>query len=137
MQINPYLTFNGDCAEAMEFYRELFGGEIIALQKFEDAPSSGISTGIPGDRIMHMQLEVGGRILMASDAPEKMYSKPEGITIQISFDSLAEAERVFSALAEEGTVRMKFEPTFWAAGFGMLTDKWGIPWMMNCDEDKG
>ena len=137
MQINPYLAFNGDCAEAMEFYKNLFGGEIIALQKYGDAPGTEEIPGKNDDHIMHMQLKIGDRVIMASDAPSELYEKPSGIKIQTSFDSLAEAERVFNALAEDGTVLMKFEPTFWAAGFGMLVDKWGTPWMMNCDEDRG
>ena len=137
MELNTYLSFYGNCAEAMEFYRELFDGEITAVQKFSEAPSSENLPKELDDRIMHMQLKIGDRILMASDSPKEFYEKPAGITLQTSFDSLAEAKRVFNALAEGGTVKMDFEPTFWAAGFGMLIDRWGIPWMVNCEEDKG
>jgi PhnB protein len=82
---------------------------------------------------MHVTLKVGDSVLMGSDAPPDRYKKPEGFTVNIALNDVAEAERIFHALAENGTVGMPIQQTFWAERWGMLTDRYGIPWMVNCE----
>lgn len=86
------------------------------------------------DKVMHTSLRVGNVDLMGSDSPPEHYQKPQGFTVCINIDDAAEAERVFKALAENGTIKMPMEKTFWADRFGMLVDQFDIPWMINCDQ---
>jgi PhnB protein len=86
------------------------------------------------DKIMHARLTVGANVLMGSDAPPDRYEPMKGITVSIGVDDPAEAERIFHALAEGATVQMPIQQTFWAARFGMLTDRFGTPWMINCEQ---
>ena len=134
MIINPYLTFNGTCAEAFERYAEIFGAQITFMQKFSDAPMGESMPAGSADRVMHARIEFENAVLMASDAHtpgEVVYS---GISVQMSIATVGEAKRVFDALAEGGEIGMPFGSTFWSAGFGSLTDRFGIPWLINCDE---
>ena len=134
MEFNPYLTFNGNCAEAMRHYATIFGGDVISMEKYKDAPQSctaGMSESM-AEKVMHAQLRVGHGVIMASDVSPGEYSAPHGIHVQTAFEDLSEATRVFNALADGGTVEMPFEPTFWSAGFGMTRDRFGIPWMVVC-----
>jgi PhnB protein len=85
------------------------------------------------NKIMHVTLKVGDSVLMGSDAPPDRYKKPEGFTVNIALSDVAEAERIFHALSENGTVGMPIQQTFWAERWGMLTDQYGIPWMVNCE----
>ncbi|MFL5075225.1 MAG: VOC family protein, partial [Microvirga sp.] len=87
------------------------------------------------DKVMHARLVFDGQVLMGSDSPPEHYEKPQGTFVSLSVEKAADAERIFRALAEGGTVRMPFEKTFWAAGgFGMLVDRFGTPWMINCEQ---
>ena len=86
------------------------------------------------DKVMHARLIVGDEVLMGSDAPPDRYEPMKGITVTLGVDEPADAERIFSALAEGGTVQMPIQQTFWAARFGMLTDRFGTPWMVNCEQ---
>jgi len=88
------------------------------------------------DKIMHARMLVGDEALMGSDAPPEHYEQTKGFSVSLSIDDPAQAEHVFNALAEKGTVKMPFQRTFWAVGFGMLVDRFGIPWMINCEKDK-
>ena len=133
MQINPYIFFNGDCRQAFEFYAKVLDGRIEAMLIYAETPA-GASVGEDWqDRIIHARLSVGERVIMASDAPPGNASeKPAGFYVQLDFPTPEEAERVFIAFAEGGEVRMPFAPTFWARRFGMLVDRFHIPWMVNC-----
>ncbi len=86
-------------------------------------------------KIIHARMEVGGRLLMASDAPPERQHKTQGFSINLEFSDPAEAKRIFDELADRGTVQMPFGETFWAKGFGMLEDRFGIPWMVNCAKE--
>lgn len=132
MTLNPYLTFNGQCEEAFKFYAQHLGGKIEAMIPHGGTPAAEHVPPEWHSKIMHAYLVVGDRELMGSDAPPSMYETPSGFSVALQFTDPAEAERVFNALAENGTVRMPLEPTFWAARFGMLVDRFGIPWMVNC-----
>jgi PhnB protein len=134
MELNPYLTFNGRCGEAFRFYERCLGGKIEMMMTHGESPIADQVPPESRERIMHARLVVGGRILMGSDAPPNMYEEPKGFSVSLSVDGAAEAERVFSALAENGAVRMPLQQTFWAVRFGTLVDRFGIPWMVNCEQ---
>ena len=128
----PYLGFDGQCEAAFNFYAKALKGEVAAMMRYSDAPSDVPRMGGDPNRIMHARLDVGGRSLMGGDAPSQHFSKPQGFSVSFQVDDPAEAERAFGALAEGGHVMMPFGPTFFAQKFGMLTDKFGIPWMVYC-----
>ena len=135
MQVNPYLNFNGQCAEAFGFYERLLGGKIEAMMTFGESPMAGEMPPESHSRIMHARLVVDGQVLMGSDAPPEMYAKPQGLHVSLNAETPADGQRIFQALADNGTVIMPFEKTFWAAGgFGMLVDRFGTPWMVNCEK---
>jgi PhnB protein len=134
MQINPYLTFAGNCAEAFKFYEKVLGGKILAMMTPEGSPmESQVSPEWRG-KIMHARLKVGDEVLMGSDAPPDRYQATTGCSVCLSLDKPADADRIFQALAEKGTVQMPIQETFWAARFGMLVDRFGTPWMINCEK---
>jgi PhnB protein len=132
MQINAYLSFNGNCEEAFKFYEKLLGGKIEVIFTHEGTPAA---SNVPPEwlkKIMHACLTIGNAVLMGSDVPPGQYKQPHGYSINIGVNNVAEAERIFNALAEDGAVHMPLGETFWAERFGMLTDRFGIPWMLNC-----
>jgi len=134
MKINSYLMFNGNCEAAFKFYEQCLGGKIVMMMTHGDAPSAEHVPAEWHNKIMHVCLEVGDRLLMGSDSPSGYFETPQGFYVQISVAAPAEAERIFSALAENGKVKMPLEQTFWSARFGMLTDQFGTPWMVNCEQ---
>jgi len=136
MQLNPYISFDGRCAAAFKFYETCLKGKIVAMVTFGDTPMAEQSP--PGwrDKIAHARLTVGDYVLMGSDASPEHYKKPQGFQVTINVDEPTEAERIFHALAEGGTVQMPIAETFWARRFGMLADKFGIPWMINCEKPR-
>lgn len=134
MQLNPYLNFNGQCEAAFKFYEHCLGGKIEAMVRFEDMPAAaGVSPEWRG-KIMHAQLNAGGTALMGSDAPADRYRSPQGFSVSLQTNDPAEADRIFRALSENGTVSMPIQETSWATRFGMLVDGYGIPWMVNCQK---
>ncbi len=133
MKITPYLAFNGQCEIAFKFYEQCLGGKIEALLPFKGSPMEEQTPTDWLDKIMHAEIKVGDRVLMGSDGMPGEYAEPKGISVMLGIDDPAEADRVFNALAENGTVQMPIQKTFWAARFGMLIDQFGIPWMINCD----
>lgn len=133
MQLNPYLYFNGTCEEAFKFYEKCLGGKIEAMMTHAGTPMESHTPPEWRNKILHARLSVDGTILMASDAPPGRFSPQQGFSVSLSMKDPAEGERVFNALAEGGKVGMPYQKTFWAAGFGMVTDRFGIPWMVNCE----
>ena len=132
MKVNPYLAFDGTCAQAFKFYETALGGKIAMMMTIGKSPMAAQATPETKDRIMHAALEAGGVTIMGADAPAGMFSKPQGFSVSVNTDDEAEAERVFKNLSDGATVRMALQETFWAKRFGMLIDKFGIPWMVNC-----
>jgi len=135
--LDPYLFFDGNCAEAMRFYERTLDGKMEMMMTHADAPP-GEAAPLPGmrDRIMHARLVFGGgeRVLMASDAMAgHPYDKMQGFSLSWNCPSAAEAERVFDALSQGGEVRMPLQKTFWAEAFGMAVDRFGTPWMVGCE----
>jgi PhnB protein len=137
MKLNPYLAFDGQCREAFQFYEKCLGGKIAFIQTMGESPMAATTPPEAHDRVMHVTLHVGDQVLQGADAPPGPFSKPAGFCVAVHFDSVPEGERVFNALAERGLVQMAFQPTFWAKGFGMLIDRFGIPWIVNCDQTVG
>lgn len=133
MQIVPYLWFNGSCAEAFRFYEKALGGKIVDMLPHRGTPASEHVPADWQDKIMHAHMKIGDAALMASDVPPGHYKPAQGFSVSLHVKTEAEAEQAFNALAEGGTVTMPMEKTFWAARFGMLTDRFGVPWMVNCD----
>ena len=134
MQLNPYLTFNGQCEAAFKFYERCLGGKIVAMMTHVGTPAE---QHVPAEwlnKIMHARLTVNDEVLMGSDAPPDRYQQPKGISVSLQIKNAADAERTFHALAENGTIQMPIQETFWAARFGMLVDQFGIPWMINCEK---
>ena len=133
MHLNPYLLFNGNCAAGFKFYEQTLGGKIEALMTFNGSPAAEHAPSEWGDKILHASMTIGDQRVMASDAPPGQYKQPQGISVSIGLSDRDKGERIFNALAEGGTTTMPFAKTFWASGFGMCTDRFGIPWMVNCE----
>lgn len=134
MQISPYIGFNGQCEEAFKFYEECLGGRITAKITYAETP---MADQVPSEwrtKIVHATLKVGEMVLMGGDPMPENYVRPKGISLTIVVNDPAEAERIFSALSENGSIEMPLQQTFWAERFGMLVDRFGIPWMINCDK---
>jgi PhnB protein len=136
MQIQPYLFFKGDCEEAFKFYERVLKGKIEAMLPHAGTPAEEHVAPEWRDKIMHARLTVGDAVLMASDSPPEHYQKPQGFSVNLQIDQVVEAERVFNDLSVGGKVIMPIQPTFWATRFGMFTDRYGIGWMINCNEPK-
>ena len=134
MQLNPYLFFNGQCEEAFKFYAQCLEGKIDSMRPNEGSPAEGQVPAEWRKKILHARMVVGNQVLMGSDAPPGHFHNPQGFSVSINLKDPAKAERIFRALAENGTITMPFATTFWSAGFGMLTDRFGIPWMVNCEK---
>ncbi len=134
MQLIPYLAFNGQCETAFKFYEQCLGGKIIAMMTYGEMPSAEHTSPESRGRIMHARLQVGEAVLMGGDAPQEHVEAPRGFCVSIQIDDPGKAERIFHALAAGGTVQMPFAETFWAVRFGMVTDRFGIPWMINCEK---
>ena len=134
MQVNPYLYFNGNCEEAFSFYEKVLGAKVLVKMKHGDMPSEGKGDPAWADKIIHARMEVGGGVVMASDAPPQHYQQPQGFSMSIGTKEPAEAEKIFAALSEGGAVTMQLQETFWAQRFGMMRDRFGINWMVNCEK---
>lgn len=134
--LNPYLNFNGNCEEAMEFYRSVFGGEYATFSRFGDMDTGMECPENEKNNILHASLPIGDHfVLMASDCPSAYgtMTHGNGFSISVGADSEEEATRIFDGLSAGGTVTMPLAKTFWGAFFGMWVDKFGISWMVNYD----
>jgi len=136
--VNPYLTFTGNCEEAFNFYKSVFGGNFPYVGRFKDMPPIPDKP-IPadqGEKIMHISLPIGNTILMGSDSSEAFGHVSvigNNFSISVNTDSEDEANKVFNGISAGGTVTMPMNKTFWGAYFGMCIDKFGIAWMINFD----
>jgi PhnB protein len=133
---NIYLFFDGTCAEAMRFYEKTLGGKLDMMTEAQAPPGQGAEKGNP-DAILHARLALDGQALMASDwmSPEP-FAGMHGFTVSLAYPSVDEAQRVFDAFADGGKVSMPFQETFWVERFGMVTDRFGTPWMVNGGQPK-
>ena len=134
MQLNPYVIFNGQCEAAFKFYEQCLGGKITAVLTYGSSPMAEQTPSEWHEKIMHARLSVGDQVLMGSDSgPGQQYKQIQSISIALNIEQPTEAERVFNALAENVTIQMPIQSTFWATRFGMLVDQFGVPWMVNCE----
>jgi PhnB protein len=132
MQLYPNLTFDGHCEAAFKFYEEFLRGRTVFMMTYENTPTD-LQT--PPDwrkKISHATFTLGDFMFSGSDALPGQYQKPQGFALQFNLSDPVEAERIFKALAENGTVQMPLQETFWAIRFGVLVDQFGIPWLINC-----
>jgi PhnB protein len=128
MQADIHLTFDGRCEEAFRFYEQTLGGKIGLMLTYGSSPAG---EGVPPEwrgKIVHGSVTVGRTVLAGADMLPEQYEAPRGFYVLLSVDTPAEAERVFGALAERGTVRMPLQKTFWSPSFGVLVDRFGTPW---------
>ncbi|HLJ88920.1 MAG TPA: VOC family protein [Candidatus Angelobacter sp.] len=132
MQFNCYLTFNGQCEEAFKFYEKVLGGKIEMMMPHGGTPAEAHVPAEWRTKIMHASLRVGDGFLLASDVPPEHYTPAKGFHVAYQAKEAEEAERVYKGLSEGGSIQMPLQETFWATRFGMFTDRFGIPWMVNC-----
>lgn len=133
--MQAYLTFNGNAAEALAFYAKALGGKVAFSMTFGESPMGAETPDAYKGKIMHATLEARGHTLMASDMPPGMpFEGCKGFSLSVQGNTVDEGKKLFDALAEGGKVTMPYGPQFWAVGFGMLTDKFGVPWMVNCEK---
>jgi PhnB protein len=132
MQVNPYVYYNGNCEAALKHYQKVLGARIEAMHTYEGGPDE---MQIPPEykkKVMHAKVTIDGEVLMASDAPPGHFHAPQGFSVSLQVEDPADAARKFKALSEGGTVQMPFAATFFAKGFGICVDQFGIPWMIMC-----
>ncbi|MDQ0568780.1 PhnB protein [Variovorax paradoxus] len=133
--MQAYLTFNGNAAEALAFYAKALGGKVIFSMTFGESPMGAETPDAYKGKIMHATLEARGHQLMASDMPPGVaFEGYKGFSLSVQGNNVDEGKKLFDALAEGGEVTMPYGPQFWAVGFGMLTDKFGVSWMVNCEK---
>ena len=135
MRLNPYLTFNGDCDAALKLYEKVLGVKIDFKMTYGESPAAEHVPPESHKMVIHAALSLGDQLLLAADAVPGSYEAPKGVYVCLNVTDTAEGKRIFDALAENGKVEMPFEKTFWAAGFGQCIDRYGIPWMINCEKE--
>ena len=132
MQMTTYLSFRGQCEEAFSCYEATLGGRLGPIFRYL---GTSLASQVPADwqdKVMHGSVTVGGQVFMGGDVAPERYESPRGFSLSLHLDNTAQAERVFQQLATDGTIVMPLEKTFWAARFGMLVDRFGMPWLINC-----
>ncbi len=130
MIVQPYLFFDGRCEEAVEFYRSALGAEVTALLRFKDSPDPGMCVPGAGEKVMHASFRIGETTVMASDGRCQGQPSFQGFSLSLTVPDDAEAERLFAALADGGQVQMPLTKTFFSSRFGMVADRFGVPWMI-------
>lgn len=136
LKTNTHLHFNGCCEEALKFYAKGLGGKITFIMTWGDSPAAKDMPARWAKKIIHANFQFEGQMISADDAPPGYQSKMQGFSIILNSPSLARAKKAFQALSKGGKIRMAFAKTFWSPGFGMLVDKFGVPWMVSTDSRK-
>jgi PhnB protein len=134
MRLNPHISFGGQCEAAFHFYERCLGGKIVTMLTWGNSP---MATEVPPEwheKICHATLTVGASELAGADAPPEQYERLRGFQVLLGIDDPVDAERIFQALAQNGTVQMPMQKTFWATRFGVLIDQFGVPWEINCEQ---
>lgn len=135
--IIPYLSFNGNAADALAFYAKAFDGKIVFQQSFGESPMGGNTPADHKDKVMHARFEAGGLTLMVSDnMPGHVVTNGSNTNLSLNFSTVQDIDKTFASLSEGANIIMPLQDTFWGAKFGMLTDKFGINWMFNHDYPK-
>jgi PhnB protein len=134
VQLYPNLSFDGQCEAAFKFYEECLRGTITFLMTYENTP---MDLNAPADwrkKVSHATFALGDLMFSGSDVLPGQYQRPQGFALQFNLSDPAEAERIFQALSDNGTVQSPMQETFWAARFGVVVDRFGIPWVINCEK---
>ena len=131
MRLNTHLTFNGQCREAFQVYAQYLAGEITAMVTFNDVRTDSSAAGF-GDKILHATLKVGDQRLTGADLQSAEYQIPKGFAVQLNIDDPDQAKLIFEAFIVGGVIQFPLQKTFWAKYYGLLTDRFGIPWEINC-----
>ena len=136
MKLTPQITlrFNGRCREAFEFYERSLGAKITFMLTWAASPMAAQAPQGWGEKILHSRITLGNADLIGGDVQPHEYEIPKGFSILLNMDDSDEGQRVFNSLAEKGTVIIPIQKTFWAARYGMVTDQFGIPWEINCEQ---
>ncbi|SHN28452.1 VOC family protein [Gracilibacillus kekensis] len=133
MRITPYISFDGKCEEAFLEYQRIFGGKIVTMLKYRDSPMVKEVDPDSHNRIIHASLQINDFILAGADTLHGNYKKPQGVFVILNFPEQLTAKKVFDSLSDGGEVLLPFEETFWSTGYGILVDRFGVPWKINCD----
>jgi PhnB protein len=133
LEVSAYLGFRGDCAAAFKFYEEVLGAKPGLLFRYADSPMGDVVPDGWDDKIMHGSVRIGQHLLEGADVPPERYEEAKGFSLSINASSPSEAERLFEQLGAGGRVVYAMEKTFWSERFGMVVDRFGIPWMINCE----
>ncbi|MET0356238.1 MAG: VOC family protein [Cellvibrio sp.] len=134
IKIYPHLGFDGHCEEAFLEYQRIFGGTITTMMRYGDSPMAKDAPADWQDRIIHASLHIGDVELAGTDMLPQSYKKPQGFSVILNLPKKAEAQKIFDALSIGGEVQLAFAETFWSAGFGVLVDRFGTPWEINCEQ---
>jgi PhnB protein len=133
MRVNAYLSFKGDCEAAFKFYEQSLGGKLGAIFRYEGTPFADTAPADWRIKVMHGTLTIGDQVFMGADVVPEHYEAPKGFSLSVHIKGAQEAERVFSDLSQNGRVLLPLEKTFWAERFGMVVDRFGIPWLINAE----
>ena len=133
MKLRAHLCFGGTCEAAFRFYQQVLGGELGTLLRYGDSPLAAQTPAAMQGKILHASLVLGSQELLGVDVAAEEHRAPAGYFVLVSLDDPERAEAVFAALSAGGEVRLPFQPTFWSLGFGVLVDRFGIPWEVNCE----
>ena len=134
LQVSIHLVFGGQCEAAFRFYERVLGGKIVNILTYENSPMAEQVPPAWRKKIVHGTFAVGGTVLAGADLLPDQYVIPQGFYVLLSVDDAMDAERIFCALAESGKVHMAIQQTFWSSRFGVLTDKFGVPWEVSCEQ---
>ena len=134
MQVSTHLTFAGNCQEAFTFYAHCLGGELPVMLTYGDSPAASEVPDDWRDKIVHATLTVGNTRLNGADVLPSQHQQPQGFFVLLQVDRVADARRIFDALAENGVVRMPIQKTFWSPAFGVVVDRFGVPWEISCGQ---
>jgi len=137
VRLTPYLNFNGECEAAFTLYEKCLGGKIEMSMTYAGSPMASHVPADWGKKILHVSMSIGDLRLQGADAPPDQYQKPQGFSVALDLIDAAQASRIFRELSDGGTVQLPLQETFWAGSFGMLTDRFGTPWIINCAKTTG
>jgi PhnB protein len=131
MQLIPHLTFNGDCEAAFRLYEQCLDGHITLLLTYAESPAPNTPSGFE-NKILHATLKIGDQTITGVDHPAATYQKPQGFALQLNLTDPAQAQRIFDTLQQGGTTTLPLQPVFWSQLYGLVTDRFGTPWEINC-----
>jgi PhnB protein len=131
--VNPYLSFKGECEAAFKLYEQCLGAQVGTIFRYAGTPMADQVPADWQDKVMHGTLTFGDQVLMGGDVAPDRYEEPKGFSLSVHLDNPTEADRIFFELSRDGRILMPFEKTFWAERFGMVVDRFGIPWLINCE----